>query len=251
MVELVDHRYGSEFQNLYDDFCRNACNFVQIDKYRRFWAHRNGTLSVIIVRDSTEVHARRLLAVPPSIAAAAQAGRLRVANGSRRLRRSTTTIRHCTPNGENCSGALKTRSGSFACSDGRLDTTLPTLELVRVSWHRDATNALSCVLMYKQTHNTTDSGATPLETIYNNRKVNRKDKTPAKPQQVVVSGAKEVEELYGLHLYVCYNCKRVLIKPLQCGGCKCAAYCSRVCITTTSADTVITHSPTHSRLYHI
>ena len=34
--------------------------------------------------------------------------------------------------------------------------------------------------------------------------------------------------LRGIHLYRCWNCKVALLKPLQCGSCLTAAYCSKV-----------------------
>jgi hypothetical protein len=83
-----------------------------------------------------------------------------------------------------------------------------------------------------------DSATTSLESIYNSRKGSRKFKaTTAKPQPILLAGSTDTDSLVGLHLYVCFNCKRVLIKPLQCGGCKCAAYCSRVCATTPMTTT--------------
>ncbi len=39
----------------------------------------------------------------------------------------------------------------------------------------------------------------------------------------------EAEELVGLHLHRCWKCLAVLLKPLLCGRCKCAVYCSSIC----------------------
>jgi len=38
-----------------------------------------------------------------------------------------------------------------------------------------------------------------------------------------------VEIFCGLHLYRCWGCKRVLLKPLQCAKCKAVVYCGRTC----------------------
>jgi hypothetical protein len=37
------------------------------------------------------------------------------------------------------------------------------------------------------------------------------------------------EGAVGLHLYRCWQCKRVLLKPLQCANCMLVAYCSKEC----------------------
>ncbi len=42
-------------------------------------------------------------------------------------------------------------------------------------------------------------------------------------------GEGTAEQFYGLHLYRCWYCKRVLLKPLQCGQCQSIAYCSKEC----------------------
>jgi hypothetical protein len=49
LFELVDYRYGSEFQALYDTFVETACNFVQVGRYQRFWLNHNGNLRVMVV----------------------------------------------------------------------------------------------------------------------------------------------------------------------------------------------------------
>lgn len=41
-------------------------------------------------------------------------------------------------------------------------------------------------------------------------------------------GRSSVVALAGLHLYRCFNCRVVLLKPLRCSGCMSAAYCSKV-----------------------
>eukprot|EP01119_Soliformovum_irregulare_P025214 TRINITY_DN9277_c0_g1_i1.p1 TRINITY_DN9277_c0_g1~~TRINITY_DN9277_c0_g1_i1.p1 ORF type:complete len:607 (-),score=108.70 TRINITY_DN9277_c0_g1_i1:33-1853(-) len=49
MFELVDEHYGSAFQGLYDEFVKEACQFVQIDPYHRFWMTHGGNLRVISI----------------------------------------------------------------------------------------------------------------------------------------------------------------------------------------------------------
>jgi hypothetical protein len=49
LFELVDYRYASAFQGLYDHFVQEACNFVQVGRYYRFWTDIHGALRVIVV----------------------------------------------------------------------------------------------------------------------------------------------------------------------------------------------------------
>lgn len=49
LFELVDLRFGSAFQALYDAFAQNVSNFVQVGDYRRFWVHSSGALGEIVV----------------------------------------------------------------------------------------------------------------------------------------------------------------------------------------------------------
>lgn len=50
MFELVDYRYGSGFQYLYDFFTTNASSFCQIGRYRRFWVTLTGDLRLMMVK---------------------------------------------------------------------------------------------------------------------------------------------------------------------------------------------------------
>lgn len=38
----------------------------------------------------------------------------------------------------------------------------------------------------------------------------------------------EMERIIGFHLYLCWFCKRSLLKPLLCSRCKTVVYCSKV-----------------------
>lgn len=52
LFELVDFKFGSVFQALYDAFAQNVSNFVQVGDYRRFWVHSSGALGEIVVSPS-------------------------------------------------------------------------------------------------------------------------------------------------------------------------------------------------------
>ncbi|ELR23589.1 MYND finger domain containing protein [Acanthamoeba castellanii str. Neff] len=43
------------------------------------------------------------------------------------------------------------------------------------------------------------------------------------------SGSGNIDAFFGMHLYRCWNCKRTLLKPLQCSRCQSVVYCSRTC----------------------
>ena len=49
MFELVDLRFGSAFQDLFDDFCQSVTNFTTIDRRYRYWSHSNGSLHCVVV----------------------------------------------------------------------------------------------------------------------------------------------------------------------------------------------------------
>ena len=49
LFELVDFKYGSAFQGLYDVFVNEAVNFVQIGRFHRYWINNSGILRVIVV----------------------------------------------------------------------------------------------------------------------------------------------------------------------------------------------------------
>ncbi|PRP76591.1 hypothetical protein PROFUN_15000, partial [Planoprotostelium fungivorum] len=53
MFELVNFNNCSTFQQLYDQFNSEACNFVQIDRFRRFWISHSGQLRVIVAQPET------------------------------------------------------------------------------------------------------------------------------------------------------------------------------------------------------
>ena len=62
------------------------------------------------------------------------------------------------------------------------------------------------------------------------RKSGKKDKQVGEGQVLPAKYPnKNTAELFcGLHLYRCWACKRVLLKPLLCSKCKSVVYCSRV-----------------------
>ena len=62
-----------------------------------------------------------------------------------------------------------------------------------------------------------------LETIYNNWK--KADKDNSNQGGIIISAANRVYGYAGMHLYRCWQCRRVLLKPLQCGKCKSVVYC--------------------------
>jgi len=49
LFELVECCFSSQFQALYDSFVDEACNFVQVGRYHRFWVSTSGSLRVIVV----------------------------------------------------------------------------------------------------------------------------------------------------------------------------------------------------------
>lgn len=57
------------------------------------------------------------------------------------------------------------------------------------------------------------------------RRALKKDKPP---EIICQEGKDSMDLFYGFHLYRCGYCQRLLLKPLQCSGCKGAVYCSRV-----------------------
>ncbi len=50
---MVDYRYVSAFQALYDTFVQEACNYVQVGRFHRFWLTTAGLLRVIVVTPQT------------------------------------------------------------------------------------------------------------------------------------------------------------------------------------------------------
>jgi len=53
LFEMVEYRYVSAFQGLYDTFVQEACNFVQVGPFHRFWLTSSGLLRVIVVTPQT------------------------------------------------------------------------------------------------------------------------------------------------------------------------------------------------------
>jgi len=53
LFELVDYRYASAFQGLYDSFVEQACNFIQVGRFHRFWLNCVGALRVMVVTPQT------------------------------------------------------------------------------------------------------------------------------------------------------------------------------------------------------
>jgi len=43
------------------------------------------------------------------------------------------------------------------------------------------------------------------------------------------SGSGNIDAFFGMHLYRCWGCRRILLKPLQCSQCQSVVYCGRTC----------------------
>merc|ERR1712137_140507 len=68
-----------------------------------------------------------------------------------------------------------------------------------------------------------------LEQIYNTRKVRKGSCEADRTNTIVSSCLGAVCRFMGMHLYRCWQCKRTLLKPLQCGKCKSVVYCNESC----------------------
>lgn len=68
-----------------------------------------------------------------------------------------------------------------------------------------------------------------LDSTYNNWKKTSKKNEQSSNGAIIISAANTVYGYTGMHLYRCWQCRRVLLKPLQCGKCKSVAYCSELC----------------------
>eukprot|EP01097_Dermamoeba_algensis_P008921 TRINITY_DN6139_c0_g1_i1.p1 TRINITY_DN6139_c0_g1~~TRINITY_DN6139_c0_g1_i1.p1 ORF type:complete len:605 (-),score=101.64 TRINITY_DN6139_c0_g1_i1:324-2138(-) len=73
----------------------------------------------------------------------------------------------------------------------------------------------------------------PLVETLMNTKHDKKNKKNEKPEDLngkqTITGTGDIESFYCLHLYKCWYCNQVLLKPLQCSGCLCVVYCSKAC----------------------
>jgi hypothetical protein len=86
-----------------------------------------------------------------------------------------------------------------------------------------------------------------VDSLLQNRKAVKKDKTSSSGAAVssaphpeakatttlpssslFLHGEGDQSKLCGLHLYRCWNCRKVLLKPLQCARCRSVVYCSKV-----------------------
>ena len=81
-----------------------------------------------------------------------------------------------------------------------------------------------------------------LETIYMNWKKTSMKNANLTQEALVVWAIGRVYGYTGLHLYRCWQCNRVLLKPLQCGQCKSVAYCRYVSLPSSSPSLLLTFS---------
>eukprot|EP01112_Ceratiomyxa_fruticulosa_P011072 TRINITY_DN2979_c0_g1_i1.p1 TRINITY_DN2979_c0_g1~~TRINITY_DN2979_c0_g1_i1.p1 ORF type:complete len:684 (+),score=109.95 TRINITY_DN2979_c0_g1_i1:105-2156(+) len=171
LFELVDHYYGSSFQNLYEMFVKTVCSFVQVGPYHRFWLDQSGTLRVIIVTPQVE-----------------------------------------SPHPE--------WKDLFQCSQ----TDILNMRILgrRVGYF------INNVLKESQSLGTD---------LFLPKKPPRKGQSTASDTSSSSVGGKYFDTtgvgladmLVGLHLYRCWQCQRILLKPLECSACKSVVYCSREC----------------------
>eukprot|EP01117_Protostelium_nocturnum_P013735 TRINITY_DN5159_c0_g1_i1.p1 TRINITY_DN5159_c0_g1~~TRINITY_DN5159_c0_g1_i1.p1 ORF type:complete len:630 (+),score=148.94 TRINITY_DN5159_c0_g1_i1:144-2033(+) len=53
ILELADYHWSSPFQQLYEEFTTNACAFITVDRFHRFWLTFRGELRVMVVLPKT------------------------------------------------------------------------------------------------------------------------------------------------------------------------------------------------------
>jgi hypothetical protein len=167
LYELVDSKFGSAFQALYDPFVQTVCNFVQVGDFRRFWVNMtNGGLSEITIapqQPSPHPEWRDLFQKEP------------------------------------------------------------------IDWNMRGLGR--CVGYFI---NDISKETSPYEVPAAGRsKMLAKKSLSSKEISDLLSllkgGEAHMEKLYGLHLYRCWVCRRVLLKPLQCAQCLSVTYCSKEC----------------------
>ncbi|KAH3757508.1 hypothetical protein Pelo_10733 [Pelomyxa schiedti] len=212
MSELVDNCYSSAFLSLDNDFTQTAVNFTQYGRYYRFWTDIAGNVRVLLVTQQTPT-------IHPEW------------RDLTRCRADLVKLR-----------LLASRVGYFIN-----DISMGQSVYMMLSYSKKRTDATYMKL--KLPNYLTDSApqAQPAKTkhpasVQNTSSATKTaTTTPSTTSTTTIcatsktsgtnlwSGGKELASaVIGLHLHRCHQCRVVLGKPLRCGGCMAATYCSKV-----------------------
>ena len=187
LMELVDHSYVSHFlaNGELRNFSQDVTNFYQLYSAFRFWVTPTGQLRLVVVSSPRSQSAQGPCQIEWSDFA-------------------DTTSKSYEP--------MK----SFA---GRLGYRIRDLKDGTEAHPPEKIDSRYSLLADP------DSDSNQLELVYNKWK-KRSQKDPKTNQNaVVVWAAGRVYGYVGMHLYRCWQCQRILLKPLQCSRCKSVVYC--------------------------
>eukprot|EP01103_Thecamoeba_quadrilineata_P013691 TRINITY_DN3875_c0_g1_i4.p1 TRINITY_DN3875_c0_g1~~TRINITY_DN3875_c0_g1_i4.p1 ORF type:complete len:321 (-),score=55.65 TRINITY_DN3875_c0_g1_i4:117-1079(-) len=194
VVEVVESRYMSWFQSLYDHFTSKACSFSQVGPYHRFWVSSDCDLRLLLAKPqqpSDHPEWRELFLCPPGPGG----GPARPSSStSAQIQRPDLNFR-----------ILGRRIGYFIndITEGRTMSSFYSAYLARKAKKTKGDG--------QKSGSGSGSGSSSTST-------SAKGAPPS-----------DAEAFEGLQLYRCWSCNSILLKPLQCGRCKSVAYCSRAC----------------------
>lgn len=177
--ELVSHRYGSSFQALNNESFTKCTNFVQVNRFHRYWSNGEELHAFMVTPQATSSHPE----------------------WSELCKRGET---------EALAMRLLGRRIGYLIHEVIPGVTLPALYAAYEARRRGGAGGAK-------------KGGVSRDTLT----------LPGEEESLPVAHAEplegEADEFIGLHLHRCWHCRAVLLKPLLCGRCKAAVYCSSDC----------------------
>ncbi|KAH3757465.1 hypothetical protein Pelo_10690 [Pelomyxa schiedti] len=204
MSELVDNCYSSAFLSLDNDFTQTAVNFTQYGRYYRFWTDIAGNVRVLLVTQQTPT-------IHPEW------------RDLTRCRADLVKLR-----------LLASRVGYFIndiSMDSKKRTDATYMKLKLPNYLTDsAPQAQPAKTKHPASVQNTSSATKTATTTPSTTSTTTICATSKTSGTNLWSGGKELASaVIGLHLHRCHQCRVVLGKPLRCGGCMAATYCSKEC----------------------
>ncbi|KYQ90908.1 hypothetical protein DLAC_07781 [Tieghemostelium lacteum] len=250
ILEFITNTYYSQFTNISDDFIHHCSNFLQLGSYHRLWINNNFSLFLITMTPKLDDIIEWIKIFENSSI-----------SGSGSSSSSTSSS--------------SSSSTSQASSGSNKSLTIST-DLIQTRFHKlsqmigynlfDLTSYWLRYQHLQQIQYNQYINQYPLSNSKQNKsgQKNSSAKKLSESDLLVINektGKGDGEVYSCLHLYKCESCKKTLLKPLVCGGCKAIAYCSRDCqkenwskhqdtcippylpLSNTNGSTTVTQSP--------
>jgi hypothetical protein len=196
LFELVSHRFGSAFQANNENFVSKCGNFAHVGRFHRYWA-REGELRAMIVTP-------QVVSTHPEWADVCRKDNVGGGGGGGGGAADVLGVR-----------VMGRRMGYLIHDVQREHNPVSLAALYAARRGKGGANASAAAAAAASANKDKKKGAVP--------------ETGAATVTLAEPLIGEAEELLGLHLHRCWGCLAVLLKPLLCGRCKTAVYCSSAC----------------------